>query len=199
MNHLAHCFLSFDDEDVLVGNFIGDFVKGSQWKAYPEAVQRGILLHRAIDSFTDRHPMTDRSVERLRPFAGRWSPPFVDILYDHLLARSWSRHAGEPFEVFAEKTYRSLEKHAADMPPVLQERVPKMVAGRFLHGYQLRGGVEWVLGSFRRRLPNDVDVVALGKFFFDEVEAFAEDFDAFFPDLVEEAKRALTESLTPRV
>jgi len=199
MNHLAHCFLSFDDEDVLVGNFIGDFVKGSQWKAYPEAVQRGILLHRAIDSFTDRHPMTDRSVERLRPFAGRWSPPFVDILYDHLLTRSWARHAGEPFEVFAEKTYRSLEKRAADMPPVLHERVPKMVAGQFLHGYQQREGVEWVLDRFRRRLPTDVDAAALGRFFFDELEAFAEDFDAFFPDLVEETKRVLSESLTPRI
>lgn len=196
MNHLAHCFLSFDDEDVLVGNFIGDFVKGSQWKAYPKAVQRGILLHRTIDSFTDRHPMTDRSVERLRPFAGRWSPPFVDILYDHLLTRSWTRHAGEPFEIFAEKTYRSLEKRATDMPPVLQERVPKMVAGRFLHGYQQREGVEWVLDRFRRRLPTDVDAAALGRFFFEELEAFTEDFDAFFPDLVEETKRSLRASLS---
>lgn len=197
MNHLAHCFLSFGDEDVLVGNFIGDFVKGSQWKAYPEGVQRGILLHRAIDSFTDSHPMTDRSVERLRPFAGRWSPPFVDILYDHLLARSWERHAGEPFEVFAEKTYRRLEKRATDMPSVLQERLPKMVTGRFLHGYQLREGVEWVLNSFQRRLPPGyVDTSALGRFFFDEVEAFAEDFEAFFPDLLAEARRSLTVSLS---
>lgn len=196
MNHFAHCFLSFNDEDVLVGNFIGDHVKGSRWKLYPEGVQRGILLHRAIDGFTDSHPMTDRSVARVRPFAGRWSPPFVDILYDHLLARSWERYTEEPFEVFAKKTYRSLEKRAPEMPPVLQERVPKMVAGRFLHGYQSREGLEWVLDRFRHRLPGDFDTAALAHFFFDEIEAFSEDFDAFFPDLLGEVRRVLTVSLS---
>lgn len=192
MNHLAHCFLSFDDEDVLVGNFIGDHVKGSHWKAYPEGVQRGILLHRAIDSFTDSHPMTDRSVARLRPFAGRWSPPFVDILYDHLLAISWDRYTEEPFEVFTEKMYRRLERRAAEMPLVLQDRVPKMVAGRFLHGYQSREGLEWVLDRFRRRLPGDFDTAGMGRFFFDELEAFSEDFNAFFPDLLAEARKVVT-------
>ena len=73
MNHLAHCFLSFGDEDVLLGNFIGDFVKGHDWQHYPELVQRGILLHRAIDSYTDNHPIADRSVARIRPYARRYS------------------------------------------------------------------------------------------------------------------------------
>ncbi|MBP6827851.1 MAG: hypothetical protein KA165_14915 [Saprospiraceae bacterium] len=100
MNHLAHCFLSFNDEDLLLGNFIGDFVKGNDWKKYPEKVQQGILLHRTIDSYTDNHPMTDRSVTRVRPYAGRYSPPFTDILYDHLLAIHWEKYMDEAFDVF---------------------------------------------------------------------------------------------------
>ena len=129
MNHLAHCFLSFGDEDLLLGNFIGDFVKGNDWQQYPAAVQQGILLHRTIDSYTDNHPMTDRSVARIRPYAGRYSPPFTDILYDHLLALNWEKYTDEPFDDFAEKTYRQLENRRAEMPPVLQERLPKMTAG----------------------------------------------------------------------
>lgn len=188
MNHLAHCFLSLNDEDLLLGNFIGDFVKGHNWQHYPPAVQKGILLHRSIDSFTDRHAMTDRSVNRIRPFAGRYAPPFLDILYDHLLAVSWARYSGELFDNFAERTYTQLEKRASDMPPVLRERLPKMIAGKFLHGYTSRQGLEWVLERFSTRLNGHFDAGALSDFFFDEMPAFLDDFYVFFPDLMKNVK-----------
>ena len=110
MNHLAHCFLSFGDEDLLLGNFIGDFVKGRDWENYPRPVQRGILLHRAIDSYTDNHALTDRSVARIRTLARRYAPPFVDILYDHLLAIHWEKHSPEAFQAFAQKNIHAARK-----------------------------------------------------------------------------------------
>ncbi len=191
MNHLAHCFLSFGDEDLLLGNFIGDFVKGHDWQTYPEPVQRGILLHRSIDSYTDNHPLTDRSVNRIRPFAGRYAPPFVDILYDHLLALHWDKHSTEPFQAFAENTYAQLENRASEMPPILQERLPKMLAGQFLHGYTHRDGLEWVLQRFSQRLAGQFDAQALAKAFFLEIDAFSDDFNGFFPDLVAHARQFL--------
>lgn len=184
MNHLAHCFLSFDNEDLLVGNFIGDFVKGSAWKNYPAGVQRGILLHRAIDSFTDNHSMTHRSKERIRPFAGRYAAPVVDVLYDHLLAIHWEKYTDEPFDVFTEKVYARLEKRAAEMPEELQERLPRMLTGKFLHGYQTREGMEWVLNRFSRRMVGGMDAMGLAKSFFAEIEVFSEDFNGFFPELI---------------
>lgn len=184
MNHLAHCFLSLQNEDVLVGNFIGDFVKGQDWKNYPEGVQKGILLHRTIDSYTDNHPMTDRSVTRIRPFAGRYAPPFVDILYDHLLAIHWEKYSQESFDDFAERTYAQLESRAGDMPEILRERLPKMIGGKFLHGYTRRDGLEWVLGRFSLRLSGNFDAAALSQHFFQEIDHFSEDFNAFFPDLL---------------
>lgn len=190
MNHLAHCFLSHDNEDVLLGNFIGDFVKGHDWQNYPLAVQKGILLHRTIDSYTDNHPVTDRSVKRIRPYAGRYSPPFVDILYDHLLAIHWDKYSAETFDDFAEKTYARLEKRATEMPGILQERLPKMIAGRFLHGYIHPEGLNWVLGKFSLRLAGNFDAAALSKHFFDEIDRFSEDFNAFFPDLVQKVNEA---------
>jgi len=194
MNHLAHCFLSFDDEDLLVGNFIGDDVKGSDWKKYPPGVQRGILLHRTIDSFTDNHPMAARSKERIRPFARRYAAAVTDILYDHLLAVHWAKYGSEPFDAFAEKTYRRLEKRAEEMPEVLRERLPHMLAGRFLHGYLSREGLEWVLGRFSRRMVGGMDVAGFSDFFFSEIAAFSEDFNAFFPDLAEKAKQQVAGS-----
>jgi acyl carrier protein phosphodiesterase len=191
MNHLAHCFLSFNDEEVLLGNFIGDFVKGQDWRHYAPGVQKGILLHRTIDSFTDNHPMTDRSVARIRAYAGRYAPPFVDILYDHLLAIHWQEYTSESFETFAQRTYRQLENRGADMPEVLRERLPKMLAGQFLHGYTKREGLDWVLGKFSLRLAGTFDAVALSNFFFDEIEAFSDDFKVFFPDLLEKSRITL--------
>ncbi len=75
MNHTAHCLLSYPDEQVLIGNFIGDYVKGRVWESFAPEVQRGILLHRTIDSFTDNHTAVRASVARIRPFAGRFSAP----------------------------------------------------------------------------------------------------------------------------
>jgi len=189
MNHLAHCFLSFDNEDLLVGNFIGDFVKGSAWKSYPEGVQQGILLHRTIDSFTDNHPLERRSKERIRSFAGRYAGPVVDVLYDHLLALHWAKYADEAFDFFCKKVYARLGERAAEMPLVLQERLPRMLAGRFLHGYQSREGMEWVLHRFSRRMAGGMDAAGLAKFFFAEIEAFSEDFNGFFPELTDVAKK----------
>ena len=183
MNHVAHCLLSFGDEDLLLGNFIGDFVKGSDWRNYPPDVQKGILLHRQIDMYTDQHQMVDRSVARMRPFAGRWTPPFVDILYDHLLIQNWQSQSTMSFDDFATQTYILLAKRASEMPAVLQERLPRMIEGRFIHGYQHREGVEWVLDKFSRRLSTVIDVQALAVHFFGNLPDYQADFDAFFPDL----------------
>lgn len=184
MNHLAHCFLSFGDEDVLLGNFIGDFVKGKEWQSYPVRVQTGIMLHRTIDSFTDNHAATDQSVRRIRSLAGRYAPPLVDILYDHLLAIYWEQYSETLFDDFAEKTYRQLAARVSEMPPVLAERLPRMLEGRFLHGYTRREGLDWVLNRFSERIEGKFDPVALSNAFFADLNGFSADFNVFFPDLI---------------
>lgn len=202
MNHLAHCLLSFGEEDVLVGNFIGDYIKGNQWQSYAPGIQTGILLHRAIDGFTDRHPLTERSVIRLRPLAGRYAPPVVDILYDHLLSLYWLDYVplsvfpgpdGLPvsLDVFSENTYRMLGRRKDDMPAPMQERLPRMLAGHFLHTYRTRQGMEWVMEWFSRRLPAHFKAGEVLNFFFDSIDNFSEDFHGFFPDLLQHAEQTL--------
>ncbi len=188
MNHVAHCFLSFDNEDLLLGNFIGDFVKGSDWQRYPKTVQQGILLHRAIDSFTDNHPATNDSVRRIRSYTGRYAPPMIDVLYDHLLCLHWSLYAAEPFDVFAEKTYQYLQNKAQLMPAPLDERLPRMLSAHFLHGYTTQEGMQFVIERFSRRLPPTVDSAGLLRYFFDHLDDFGADFNRFFPDLLQHAR-----------
>lgn len=189
MNHVAHCFLSYDDEALLYGNFIGDFVKGKSWQDYPPGEQRGILLHREIDAFTDNHPAVRESTGRIRAFAGRYAAPVVDVLYDHLLILHWDRYApGLPFDDFAAWAYQGLDKKAAEMPLTLRQRWPQMLAGRFLHGYGRRDGLVWVLERFSGRLGGQLDAAGLSAFFFRETAVFATDFNRFFPELMEHVR-----------
>ena len=86
MNFLAHIYLSGDDDELKIGNFIADSVKGKKFSQFPDQVQKGITLHRKIDSYTDSHPIVRESVLRLFPKYGHYSSVIVDILYDHFFS-----------------------------------------------------------------------------------------------------------------
>jgi acyl carrier protein phosphodiesterase len=183
MNHLAHSILSFPNPQVLLGNFIGDFVKGRAWEAYPPEIRKGILLHRSIDAFTDAHPAVRESVRRLRPLAGRYSGPLADVLYDHLLVRQWGEMTDVGFNEYAGWVYATLDAQQGWMPAVLQERWPRMLDARFLHGYADAAGLRFVLDRFSRRLEGSFDSETVHRFFFEQIEAFDADFRVFFPAL----------------
>ena len=91
MNYLAHIYLSGDDdEDLMIGNYIGDCVKGRRISDYPFRIQCGLLLHREIDSFTDTHPVYLQSKRRFMPVAGHYAGVVCDVVYDHFLAKNRS-------------------------------------------------------------------------------------------------------------
>jgi len=80
MNYLAHCYLSGKNEDLLLGNFMTDFLQKKEERNYKDIVLLGIQLHRAIDTFTDQHPATlDYSDTPL--------PEFNAKMYEILLRR----------------------------------------------------------------------------------------------------------------
>ena len=72
MNLLAHIFLSGDADQLLIGNFIADFIKGNRFEHLEPEMIRGIYLHRFIDSYTDRHPLVKQSARRLQPKFGKY-------------------------------------------------------------------------------------------------------------------------------
>ncbi|MBK8554924.1 MAG: DUF479 domain-containing protein [Lewinellaceae bacterium] len=123
------------------------------------------------------------SIRRIRPLAGRFAGPVTDILYDHLLHLHWESATTLDFEPFADWVYDSLDVRLAGMPDAMQRRWPRMREGRFLHGYQERSGLDWVLGRFNQRLGGTYDPEALSDFFFEHLDLFSADFSRFYPDL----------------
>ena len=123
MNFLAHIYLSGNNKLVTIGNFIADGIKGKDYKNYPKEVQIGILLHRQIDSYTDSHETVRKSTKRLHEKYGHYSGVIVDILYDHFLAKNWTKYSDIPLSDYVEDFYVSLEEHFHLLPL----RIKKMI------------------------------------------------------------------------
>ena len=83
MNYLAHAYLSFGNPAWVTGNLISDFVKGKKRFDYPEPIQQGITIHRAIDDFTDTHEAIASAKQIFRPAYRLYAGAFVDVVYDH--------------------------------------------------------------------------------------------------------------------
>jgi len=100
MNYLAHAYLSGGSDEVLIGNFIGDSVKGKQYLNYRAQVQEGILIHRQIDFFTDNHALVKQCAGHFRQAYGRYSGIVTDVIFDHFLAKYWETWSVIPFPEF---------------------------------------------------------------------------------------------------
>ena len=124
MNYLAHIFLSGENPNVMIGNFMADSIKGSRHDAYPAEIQKGILLHRQIDTTTDAHPAFRQSTKRLHKNYGHYSGIIVDIFYDHFLAKNWADYSDIPLADYIESFYKLLRDNTELLPHNIQKMAP---------------------------------------------------------------------------
>lgn len=151
MNYLAHAYLSFNHPGILVGNMISDFVKGKKKFDYHLPIQKGITLHRAIDTFTDNHEATKMAKEVFRPHYRLYSGAFVDVVYDHFLAADESEFSDDSLHGFTQQVYTHLDDHRLLMPEKFARMFPYMKEQNWLFHYRSRWGTEKSLGGLVRR------------------------------------------------
>lgn len=65
-----------------------------------QVASREILVHRAIDAFTDSHHLVLTAKCKFRTETRRFSGILLDIFYDHLLAKNWSSYSEEGLREF---------------------------------------------------------------------------------------------------
>jgi acyl carrier protein phosphodiesterase len=183
MNFLAHIYLSGEDHELMIGNFIADFVKGNKKNDYLDGIRKGIELHRAIDDYTDRHEMTGRSKNRLRPKYAKYAGVIVDLYYDHFLAADFSAYSKKPLQQFSEDTYRILKEHWDILPEPVHHFLPFMIERNWLLSYATIEGIGNTLKGLSKRVsfPNKMDesVHDLQEHYIE----FETDFKEFFPQL----------------
>lgn len=184
MNFLAHIYLSNNDDLVTIGNFIADGIRGKRYRKFPLDIQKGILLHRHIDTFTDAHPTVRQSTKRLHKNYGHYSGVIVDILYDHFLAKNWEQYSKIPLTDYVDNFYNLMEDHFEILPPHSQKMIPHMISGNWLLSYAKIEGIQKVLDGMNRRTQNRSGMHTATrelKEFYTEFEA---EFTSFFEELI---------------
>ena len=190
MNYLAHIFLSGNDSQLQIGNFIGDFVKGSRMNDYPERIRNGIILHRKIDSFTDSHVVVKETIIMLRPTFGRYSGIIVDMYFDYFLANSFSNY-------HLEKSLRIFSYHFYFFSLVYYKYLPDRVKGFIFHFITTNRLYKYAKLS---GLKNSLEIMAAYKisainpekiidYLIQNQDDLEKRFHLFFPDLVEYVKK----------
>lgn len=183
MNYLAHIYLSGTDEQLTLGNFIGDAVKGKRYLDYPIRMQQGILLHRAIDSYTDTHPMVKQSVHRLFDEYRWYSGVIVDMYYDHFLAKNWTQFHKTALTPYTLSFYTLLQKHYVSLPKRVQNFLPYMIEENWLLKYATLDGLSDILSQMNRRtLYKSKMDRSIGNLQ-DQYQKFETEFYSFFADL----------------
>lgn len=192
MNFLAHLYLADNTPESLVGNMLADFVDSEFRNHYPEEISRGIVLHRKVDVFADRHPVFRRSKGRIGEEYRHLKGIMVDIFYDHFLAKNWPDYSALPLEDFCDHAYGVFMEYRALAPPRFQRMLPLMIAGNWLLSYRHLEGIARVLTGMSGRLSRKnrlAEGISELRAHYREFEA---DFREFFPGLVsyvEDVKR----------
>lgn len=193
MNFLAHIYLSGDNDLLKIGNFMADSIRGHKYEEYPTEIRKGILLHRAIDSFTDTHPIYRQSKHRLHEKYGHYSGVIMDIFYDHFLAKNWNNYSDEKLEVYAEQFYNLLKNNYEILTERTKGMMPYMIGRNWLVSYASIEGLEMILFQMDHRTKNRVamheSIVELQQFYTE----FETEFQLFFEALQQHCHEKLAE------
>jgi len=184
MNFLAHIYLSFNDKEITIGNFIADSIRGNKIDHLPERIQKGILLHREIDTYTDSHKIPKISSKRLHKNYSHYSRVIVDIYYDHFLAKNWSTYSDVPLKDFVDDFYDLLEDNYSILPAGVKRMMPYMIADNWIFNYSKMEGIDRVLNGMNRRTKNRSRMNFAILDLEEHYSEFENEFTTFFEELI---------------
>ena len=183
MNFLAHLYLSQNNTNIMIGNFIADHIRGNNYESFSKEIQQGIFLHREIDTFTDAHHIVRKSKRRLHQRYRHYDGVIIDIFYDYFLAKNWATYSDIPFQIYTNAINQLFAKIASELPVKSQQFIKYMIEYNILFNYQFEEGIEKVLNGMNSRTKGKsqmnlaIEDLKLLK------NEFEEDFTVFFEDL----------------
>ncbi len=183
MNYLAHLYLSGSNDQIKIGNFIADHVKGSAISNYSGDILAGIHLHRLIDTFTDQHPIVAVTNARLRPDFRKYAPVISDVFFDHFLARNWNQYHHLPLEEFAQNSYALMRANEHLLPPRALNMLNYMEPQNWLLHYASIHGMEKALTGLSRRTKFISNMDKAHLFLQEHYQDFENDFELYFKDI----------------
>jgi acyl carrier protein phosphodiesterase len=184
MNFLAHLYLSQNNTNIMIGNFIADHIRGNNYLSFSKEIQQGIFLHREIDTFTDAHEVVRKSKRRLHERYRHYDGVIIDIFYDYFLAKNWADYSDIPLETYTKDVYDLFSSISDDLPLKSQNFIKYMIEYNILFNYQYKDGIAKVLNGMNTRTKGKSQMnLAIEdlRLLEDELQ---EDFTLFFKDLI---------------
>ncbi len=189
MNFLAHALLAGDDGDLIAGQIAGDFVRGRLDRQDLGALHAGVRMHRALDVFTDAHPLVVRSRGRLLGPRRRYAGIIVDVLYDHFLARHWARFCDRPLADFSARVYGELQSRRDQLPERLQHFLPYMIERDLLGGIGAEAALAESFTRLDRRFTRQTPLREAPAELSRHGRGLEADFLDFFPEALDYAQQ----------
>jgi acyl carrier protein phosphodiesterase len=191
MNFLAHIYLSGDNDLIKIGNFMADGIRGKQFETYPLEIQKGIVLHRFIDTYTDSHPVFRESTKRLHENYHHYAGVIVDVFYDHFLAKNWSNYSDENLVDFTNNFYQSLRDNYDFLSERTKGMMPYMIEYNWLVSYQTVEGISRILTQMDSRTKNESKMRFSPNELIEYYTEFEQEFTSFFEDVKIESQQKL--------
>ena len=182
MNFLAHSYLSFSEEQ-LVGNMIADFVKNRDVARLPESIQKGIKLHRAIDTFTDAHPLIHEAKAPFRPLVRLYSGAFVDVAFDYFLANDTTENSQREWQEHSQRVYTVLRRYEEFLPEVFKKVLDKMQQDDWLYNYRNEWGIEYSFRNVVNKAQFLDKTINVFPAFLANKDFLREKYEIFFPEI----------------
>lgn len=194
MNFLAHVYLSGSNDHIKIGNFIADAVKGSHFSNLPADIQKGIILHRFIDDFTDHSQLLDEARSKMQKEFPKFYSSILDICFDHFLARNWNSYSATNLRAFARNIYLQLILNYRWLPPRVRRSLPFLITQNWLESYKEVSGIGLIFDRMHRYRGLPWDSQPIIKYLNANYSGMEQTFFVFFESLmhaVEERKKTL--------
>lgn len=136
MNHLAHIYLSGTNKQLVIGNYIADYIRGNNYQHLPSEIITGIKMHRAIDEFTDNHTLFREATKLVRPSLSKFSGVAIDIFFDYFLANNWKDYHNTDLNSFSDEIYSLIKNNWDYIPEKGRRFYTYMVAHNLLLNYR---------------------------------------------------------------
>jgi len=183
MNWLAHAFLSKPEIAFRVGNILPDLVSIAELKTFSPLFQEGIKCHRAIDIFTDAHPIVKQGIKRLPENYRRYGGILTDVFYDHFLAIHWNDYSPISLERFSENFGGDLQVIKAEIPADIFAVFDRVLQHKVFESYRDFAGVRLTLQRIDRRLKRPAALAGAVATLEDNYDVYEAEFRLFFSEL----------------
>ena len=183
MNFLAHLLLSTDNEQIKFGNFVGDAIKGKKFEMFPPTIQKGILLHREIDTFTDHHPLMKKSKKLFKPGFGHYRGVILDVVNDHFLSKNWEKYHTQDLETFLIDFEKTFHSYSHFLTPQSKKFYELFLERKYMHQYHHLEGIKSTLEGLERRIGYKFPLSHAVEDVRENYAKFELNFESFFTEI----------------